>query len=138
MKIYAPDIASTLTELGVPFEAQGRYLRAALARVIGYKLPIPAEPVASLEEHFKGLLEGQVAGALDSLNERIPLDFSATLDLVRKVWEVRYGLVHPHTDAQSWALLDACAKRAHICDDVDFADPALQRLGSVISNGLEG
>ncbi len=138
MKIYAPDIASTLLELGVPFEAQGRYLKAALGRVIGYMLPIPAEPVESLNDHFKGTLEGKVAAALDVLNERIPLDYVATLALVQKVWEVRYGLVHPQTDAQAWALLDACAKRAHLCDEVDFADPTLQRLGAVITAGLEG
>ncbi len=136
MKIYITDIASTLVQLGVPFEAQARYLQVAVARVIGYKLPLPAEPVEVPSAYFQEHLAGQAGPALDHLNERIPLDYSATLDLIQKIWEMRYGLVHPQTDAQAWTLLDACAKKAHLADDVDFNDPTLQRLSSVLSEGL--
>lgn len=137
MKINANDIASTLVELGIPFEAQGRYLQVAIARVIGYLLPIPAEAVTSTPAYFEEHLASKVAGALDAITERIPVDYEATLALTRKVWEVRYGLVHPQTDAQAWALLDACVKKAHICEDIDFSDAALQRLGSALTASLE-
>lgn len=137
MKINVPDIATVLIDLGVPFEAQARYLQAAAARVLGYLLPIPAEPVASISAHYDEQLAPRVAAALDAITERVPLDYNAALALTRQVWEVRYGLVHPQTNAQAWALLDACAKQARICTDVDFTDPALQRLSSVLSAGTE-
>jgi hypothetical protein len=136
MKINVPDIATVLIELGVPFEAQAKYLQAAVGRVVGYLLPIPAEPVASTSAFYTENLAPRVATALDALTERVPLDYAATLALVQQVWEVRYGLVHPQTNAQAWALLDACVKQARIID-VDFADGAVQRLASVLSAGVE-
>jgi len=136
MKINVPDIATVLIELGVPFEAQAKYLQAAVGRVVGYLLPIPAEPVTSTQAHFDEHLSSQAAGALDAITERIPLDYNATLALVQKVWEVRYGMVHPQTNSEAWALLDACVQKARIVD-VDFSDAAIQRLASVLSAGVE-
>lgn len=136
MKINVPDIATVLIELGVPFEAQAKYLQAAVGRVVGYLLPIPAEPVTSTQAYYSENLAARVAEALDALTERVPLDYNATIALVQQVWEVRYGLVHPQTNAQAWALLDACVKQARIID-VDFSDAAVQRLASVLGAGVE-
>lgn len=137
MKIIVSDIASALVELGIPFEAQSRYLQAAVAKVIGYSLPIPAEAAADVSTYFDETLAATVAGALDSLNERVPVDYVQTTALIRQVWGVRYGIVHPQNSAQAWAVLDACVKKAHICDDVDFADASIQRLAAILAGGLE-
>lgn len=137
MKIHIPDIATLMVDVGIPFEAQSRYLEVAVARTLAYNTAIPAEPVASTREFFKGTLEGQIAPALDSLVERIPLDVKNVLELTYQIWELRYGLVHPQTNALAWALLDAVSKKANIVPDIDFTDPTLARLSSVIASGLE-
>lgn len=137
MKINVPDIATTLVSSGIPTEKQAAYLQAAVARVVGYLLPIPAEAVADTQAHFKGLLEGRAAAAVDAINERMPLDFNSTLAMIRQIWEVRYGMVHPSSPTESWAVIDACVQKARISAQVDFNDPLLQRLGSVLSAGVE-
>lgn len=137
MKINIPDIATVMIDVGIPFDAQGRYLSAAIARTLGYNLAIPAEAVGSPRDYFKGMLEGQAAAALDALIERLPFDAAAVLELTYKIWELRYGLVHPQTNALSWALLDALSKKANIAPDMDFTDPLLARLSTIVSAGLE-
>ncbi len=139
MKINVSDIASTINELGIPFEAQSRYLVAALARVLAYMLPIPANNVAGTPgEMFQSTYGAQVTAALDALNERMPVDYQQVLELTQKIWEVRYHLVHPNRDAQAWAAIDCCVQKANLGFEIDFTDAALQRLGQVITQGVEG
>lgn len=137
MKINVPDIASTLTDLGIPFESQSNYLVAAVARVLGYLLPIPAAAVEGPAcEFFKSAYTENLTKALDALNERMPVDYLAVADLTQKIWEVRYSLVHPTREVQAWTLIDGCIDKAHIGFEVNMADPALQRLGAVIAEGV--
>jgi len=138
MKIIVSDIASEMAQLGIPPEAQERYLVAALSRVLGYLLPIPANDIAgSLDEYFAVNHGKDVANALTALNERMPVDFDQVQSLTQKIWEVRYGLVHARRDAQAWGLLDACVQKANLGYDIDFTDASLQRLAAVMTQGLE-
>ncbi len=138
MKINVNNIAQALAQQGIPVEAQGRYIKAAVARVVGYLLDVPAQPVeGSLKTYFKGTQEGKVAPVLDALIERFPFDFEETMELVRCVWELRYNLVHARTDLAVWALLDATVDSAKLEMDVEFKDPAVQLLSSALRENLE-
>lgn len=138
MKINVADIASTIAELGIPFESQANYLVAAIARVLGYLLPIPAEAVTGHpSEYFNAHYPKLVADALNALNERMPVDYNQVLALTQKIWEVRYGLVHASRDMQAWVVIDSCISKADLGFDIDLRDPALQRLGSFIAQGVE-
>lgn len=136
MNINVPDIALTLQDLGIPAERQGDYLKAAIARVVAFRLPLPAEPVVNAADHYKGALEGRVVQAIDVINERLPLDYDGVLELTQQLWTVRYGLVHPSTISQGWDLFDKVATDVLNCD-IDMTDPALQRLGRVLTDGID-
>lgn len=137
MKISASNIASTLVELGIPAEASHQYLVVALARVLGYLLPVPAAPVEHPAEFFQSSYGDSINGALDALNERMPVDYGVVVDLSRKVWELRYGIVHPSLDQQVWATLDKVLDKKYLGIEIDLFDPALSRLGNVIAAGVE-
>ncbi|QVD49157.1 hypothetical protein LUCX_87 [Xanthomonas phage vB_XciM_LucasX] len=137
MKINARMLTTHLLEAGIGGEAQAGYLQSAVARVIGYLLPIPSEPVEVLE-HIKGSLEDVAAKALDAVLEVAPLDHDATMELIFQVWKVRYNLVHPSISAPTWKLLDIAASQGLISAPVSFADPLVQRLGALLSKEMEG
>lgn len=138
MKIYVPDIASALVDLGVPAESQGQYLVVAIARVIAYRLPIPPEPVlGEARDYYDAELAPRVSAALDAIVERVPVDYAAVLDATYQLWEMRYSLVHRPIGASGWAMLDACVNAGKILPDVPFTDPTVQRLCSILSDGVD-
>lgn len=138
MKINVNNIAQALVQQGIPAEAQGRYIKLAVARVVGYLLPVPAESVeGSLQVYFKGTQEGKVVPVLDALIERFPFDFEETMELIRVVWELRYNLVHARTDLAVWGLLDTAVASVKLESDVEFKDPVVQLLSAALRENLE-
>lgn len=137
MKINVNNVAFALTKFQIAPEKQGEYLTTAVARAVGYLLPIPAEKVENEQTYFKGTLEGMVAPVLDALIERFPFDFDQALAAVNAIWQVRYALVHDHTSSVVWALLDAACKQNQCKLPADLNDPAVQLLAGAITQNLE-
>lgn len=126
------DIISRLAALGIAPEVQNTYVTAAVARVIAYTAKLPAEPD---EGFFQSQVAPYIAGQLDFFNESIPLDYPAITNLVRRLWEVRYDMVHPRDNQRHWAALDFVANE----DGIDFGvlrtDPALTILTNELAGG---
>lgn len=137
MKINVNNIAFALTQLQIAPEQQGAYLTAAVARVVGYLLPIPTEKPADEAAYFKGTLEGQVAPVLDALIERFPFEFDEAMAAIQAIWQLRYKLVHDHTAQAVWALLDSACKQSQCKLAVEASDPAVQLLSDAIAKNLE-
>jgi hypothetical protein len=139
MKIYVPDIASTLVDLGVPAESQGQYLIAAIARVIAYRLPIPAEAVlGEARDHYDTVLAPRVSAAMDAIVERVPVDYDAVLNLTYQLWDIRYSLVHRPIGASGWAMLDACVNASKVLPGVSYTDATVQQLCTILADGVDG
>lgn len=126
------DIISRLAGLGIAPEMQGQYVTAAVARVIAYRAKLPAEPD---EGFFADNVAPFIAGQLDFFNESIPLDYPAIADLVRRLWEVRYQMVHPSMNQRQWAALDLVANESGIDFGVLRTDPALAILTNELAEG---
>ena len=138
MKIQVNQIASILIDIGIPPEKQGLYLNAAAAKVIAYRLKLPAEPVVGdASDYFRTELEPLVAGALDAIVERMPIDVAATIEMTHRLWDMRYGMVHRPVGREGWAMLDLCANRSGIEPGVNFTDDALMRLCGALSEGID-
>jgi hypothetical protein len=135
MKINPNNIANLLIDLGIKPEDQGKYLNAAAARVIAYRLPLPAEAVlGESSDYFKTELEDRVVVALDAIVERMPIDVDAVIALTYQIWSIRYSLVHCPVGQTGWCLLDTCVKQSRISPEVDFTDDALKQLSSALSD----
>lgn len=138
MKIYVPDIASLLVELGISAEDQGKYVVAAIARVIGYRLPVPADAViGEASNYYKEELAPRVSAALDAIVERIPVDYEAVLALTYAIWDVRYSIVHRPVGPSGWVMLDACINLGTVRPDVPFTDPTVQRLSRILNDNVD-
>lgn len=137
MKINVNNIAAALGQLQIAPDKQGEYLTTAVARTVGYLLPIPAVKVGNEQAFFKETLEGMVAPVLDALIERFPFEFEQAMGSIKAIWQIRYALVHDHTSHVVWALLDATCKQNQCKLDVDLNDPAVQLLGNAIAQNLE-
>lgn len=125
------DIISRLTALGIAPEAQAQYVTAAVARVIAYSAKLPSEPD---QYYFDGAIKPDIAAQLDRYNESIPLDYPLVTELVRKLWQVRFDLLHPGNDRRQWAALDLLANEQFVDLGVLRNDPALQ----ILTNDLLG
>lgn len=136
MKIDINNVAHALVQHGIPAEQQGQVLKAAVARVLGYLLPIPAAPVDNLAVHFKGTLEGRVAPVLDALNERFPFEYQEALDCIFSVWEARYRMVHPMGDREAWTMLDTCIEKGKFCQDLDFSHAGVQLVSKALCGAM--
>ncbi len=132
MKIYFPSLTSTMAELKVAPEDQGRVVAAAGARAIGYHLPLPVQEQSNLAEFWDAHIKDKAEALVGALNEQFPVNFDQTLELIRKVWELRCGFVWPRHNLQALAVLEAAAANGA------FGEPGLfndERL-AVISRAM--
>lgn len=94
MSIQPSTVVQVFTEHNIPFEQRPRLLALALARFIAYKLPIPVEAVPDPYIYFTTALKMGVDRDAAVFNERLVISMEAVAETTRRLWLVRYMLVH--------------------------------------------
>jgi hypothetical protein len=93
-------VTAAFESLGVPLEERSEAISVALARAIGYKLPIPAQPVESATAYFCENHKDAVLRTLAQINERVVFDLDEVCSTAGAVWLFRYRMAHdPNNDA---------------------------------------
>lgn len=86
------EFVSTMTR-----NAKSRSLQAslALARVLSNGLGLPSAPVENVHQYYQMQCRIAVEGKLGIINELMVVDFKLVLDLVEKMFRLRYSMAHP-------------------------------------------
>lgn len=110
MQLNTVSILDTLKSLNVPQEDRGYLLSIALAHAIGYRTPVPAEPVANPYEFFVSSYRASVEAELAVLNERVIINLDGVFGLIFALWSFRYNLVHNMANTATRDFLDALVR----------------------------
>lgn len=76
-------------------EAQNKDIAAAIsARLVGFKLPLPTQPVKPpVESWYMEQAHAIAAKYVEEINESFVIDVEATMLLIRNIWRTRYNMV---------------------------------------------
>jgi hypothetical protein len=66
---------------------------------------MPTEPVEAPRAHFRTHHQRNVMAELSNLNEYTVFDLDRTVDLIARIWEIRYKLVYQPNDYLTGRLL---------------------------------
>lgn len=86
------DFVSTMTR-----NAKSRSMTAslALARVLANELGLPSSPVDSIQQYYQVQCRIGVEGKLCVINELMIVDCKLVLEMVEKLFRLRYSMAHP-------------------------------------------
>lgn len=110
VKINVFSLTATMEQLGVPLEERSDLLQVSLARSIGYKLPIPTEPVEDAGQFFHDTFRDSVERTLAEMNERVVFDLGEITNCVGALWLFRYRAVHEPFNPAVREFLDAMCR----------------------------
>lgn len=110
MKLKIFSLTATMESLGVPLEERSDLLAISLARAIGYKTPVPAEPLQSPSQFFEEHYRSQVDETLAQINERVVFNLNEISNLVASIWLFRYRMVHDPYNVAVRDFLDVMSK----------------------------
>lgn len=110
MKFHLYSFTASMEELGVPLEQRTVLLSIALARAIGYKLPIPTAAVDDVRAYYEDQHRNNVDQTLAKINERIVFDLGEISNLAAAVWTFRYRMVHDPSNPAVRDFLDNMVK----------------------------
>lgn len=114
-------IQLTLESAKVKPEDRSNVCTLAAAKSVAFRIPVPAEPVASPSLHFTSKLSQLALEALGEINERVVIDFQKACDTTKRLWLVRYGLVHnPTSQAPRQLINDAFSAESHPSDEAEL------------------
>lgn len=92
-------LVSRLQELDIPVEQRNEYLCAALAVGLATRLPLPTGKVKNIQGFFNENHRRTVVAFINAVNEDIVFDAKEALDLVYRVYSLRYAFAY---DAQGF------------------------------------
>lgn len=79
---------------GVGMRDRTYVLALGVARSIAYQLPIPTTPQEVPMVHFSLSCYGQAAATISDVNEQVVINTDLCMMLVKKLWLLRYSVVH--------------------------------------------
>lgn len=108
MKLDKIAILDALSALNVPYESRSKILSLALARVIGYGLPLPSaksdlDDFAFFTQERRTVAENLVC----AVNEHVAVNIDETLSVVGAIWTFRYRLLFQQNNSTMVNFLDA-------------------------------
>lgn len=92
----------------VDFEDRGKLMEIIIAEALAIKLEIPSTPSDNINGYFISIVKLPVLKVLGEINEYCVIDIDRTVDLVYRMWSIRYGLVHTTNDITAARML-SCA-----------------------------
>jgi len=98
-------INKTLDQHKVKTEDRGLLTEAMIAEYYSSKTSIPPEAVESPSAFFRQIHKLNIMTELSKLNEYSVFNLDRTIDLISRMWEVRYKLVHQTNDILVGRLL---------------------------------
>lgn len=110
MKLNTQSIVADLDNIEVPLEERSYVLALALARAIGYALPLPTSPVDNPYVAFTEMHKAEVEAMVAQVNERIVLDVDTIIDLTARFWIFRVRMVYDPNNAVVRQFTDAMIK----------------------------
>lgn len=121
MHHFTQEVLDVVRRKKVPLEERFKAVEIALSEVIALNLPIPSSPVDELQSYFNAHHKVEALERLADANEACVIDLDRTCELIFKVWNIRYSLVHRPSDKNVGRLL------SHAVNVNEFQIPEVYR-----------
>lgn len=105
------NIRHVLDSTNLSVKQKGALISFTFAQALAYQLQLPSAPIASVKSFYTDTHGTAIGKVVSDLNEHFVIDVRQTLDLVFKIFNMRYDLVYNATSfdiMQSMDMLIAC------------------------------
>jgi len=90
---------------GVPMKQKSKAIELVVSETVAQCLAIPPTPVSELQTYFYAHCKVKALENLAKVNEHVVIDIDRAVELVYRIWKMRYCLVHRPNDASVGRLI---------------------------------
>lgn len=133
-------LINELQSLNIPVEKRNEYLCSALAVGLATRFPLPSGKLKNVQSYFNDEHRRTAVKFINSVNEDIVFDAKEAIDLVGRVYALRYAFAHEPQAFNIASHLTALMGGDHLTTPVKYkellADPAIAKTAGLIQTSV--